>query len=126
MPVRYACGMDDFRSPVSQALRAHALRLPETREGTSCVNRAFKVRKKNFVFIGEKADRVRVMVRLKESAEAAAALGDGRIVVGKTGWATLDFDPADPPDLALMQGWIDESFRTLAPKTVVKRWLGGA
>lgn len=118
--------MDDFRFPISQALRAHALRFPETSEGTSCVNRAFKVRKKNFVFIGEKADNVRVMVRLKDSAEAAAGLGDPRVVVGKTGWATLNFAPDDAPDLALMQAWIDESFRALAPKTVLKAWDAGA
>mgnify|MGYP006424084407 FL=1 len=115
--------MDDFRFSVSQALRAHALGFPEVSEGTSCVNRAFKVRKKNFVFIGEKEASVRVMVRLSESAAAAAQMGDARIGIGRTGWATLNFPPDDPPDLAMMRTWIDESFRTLAPKTVLKAWL---
>ena len=114
--------MESFRYEVSRRLREHALGFPETSEGTSCVNRAFKVRKKNFAFLGEKEDRVRVMVKLTDSREAVAALGDPRISVGKTGWATLQFAPDDPPGLDQLRAWVEESFRALAPKTVVARW----
>ncbi|MCO4774024.1 MAG: hypothetical protein KDA24_28585 [Deltaproteobacteria bacterium] len=41
--------MDTFDQAISEHLRAAALALPETSGGTSCVNRAFKVRKKNFM-----------------------------------------------------------------------------
>ncbi|MFQ5524720.1 MAG: MmcQ/YjbR family DNA-binding protein [Thermoanaerobaculia bacterium] len=116
---------ETFAHAISQRLRAKALSFPETSEGTSCVNRAFKVRKKNFVFVGEKDDNVRVMVKLSESLDAARALGDPRIGLGSIGWVTLNFAPDDAPDPEMLEGWIEESFRTLAPKTVVRKWEAG-
>ncbi len=116
--------MDEFATPVCRALRAHALGFPEVSEGTSCVNRAFKVRKKNFLFVGEKDGAVKVMVKLTDSLDAAAALGDPRVDVGKIGWVTLRFAPDDPLPLDLLRGWVTESWRTMAPKTVVRAWVG--
>jgi hypothetical protein len=113
--------MDSFTQPISEHLRAAALALPETSEGTSCVNRAFKVRKKNFFFLGEKPDSVRLMVKLSTSLQEAAALNDKRVSVGKMGWVTIVFANDDALDQVLLAGWVVESFRTLAPKTVVKK-----
>ena len=113
--------MESFEQPICNQLRERALALPETSEGTSCVNRAFKVRKKNFCFLGEKPDSVRLMVKLNASLDEAAALNDPRISVGKMGWVTILFANDDVPDQALLASWIVESFRTLAPKTVVKK-----
>lgn len=113
--------MEQFAQPISEQLRAQALALPETSEGTSCVNRAFKVRKKNFLFVGEKENEIRLMFKLKESLDAAAEMHDSRIGVGKTGWVTVRFSPDDVPDTALLTSWVVESFRTLAPKTLVKQ-----
>ncbi len=117
--------MEDFAHSVSGALRQAALSLPETSEGTSCVNRAFKVRKKNFLFVGEKEDQVRVMVRLGPSAEQAAELADPRIEVGNHGWTTIRFAASDAPDTDLLLQWVSESYRLLAPKTLLKQ-LDGA
>ncbi len=111
---------DEFEHPICEQLRQHALTLPETSEGTSCVNRAFKARKKNFVFVGEPKGQIRVMLKLGPSLEQAAALNDPRIGVGKTGWVTILFGPDEPVELAQLQAWIVESYRTLAPKTLVK------
>lgn len=83
--------------------------LPETREGSSCVNRAFKVRKKSFLFVGEKGGQVRVMVELKESLDTARELGDPRVGVGGIGWVTMNFDPEDPPVPEPLEGWVLES-----------------
>jgi hypothetical protein len=115
--------MDSFSQPISEQLRAVALSLPETSEGTSCVNRAFKVRKKNFLFVGEKEKdaEVRVMLKLDASLEDAAALDDPRFTVGKTGWVTLRFGYNDVPDVELLSSWVIESFRTLGPKSVLKQ-----
>ncbi len=115
--------METFRYPLSQELRAAALALPETSEGTSCVNRAFKVRKKNFLFVGEKEAQIKVMLKLSDSMEEAEELAarDPRVSLGKFGWLTLLFAPDDALDSALLRGWVVESFRTLAPKTVVKK-----
>ncbi len=114
--------MEQFDYEITGQLRAQALALPETSEGTSCVNRAFKVRKKNFLFVGEKAGQVRVMLKLDGSLSDAAELQDPRISVGKGGWVTMLFDPDDPLDLELLSTWVVESFCTLGPKTVVKAY----
>ena len=113
--------METFTHPLCQDLRAAAMALPETVEGSSCVNRAFKVRKKNFLFLGEKDGEIRVMVKLTDSLDAAAAMGDPRVEVGKFGWVTLRFPPDDALDRDLLAGWILESFRALAPKTVLRQ-----
>jgi len=113
--------MESFEQPICNQLRERALALPETSEGTSCVNRAFKVRKKNFLFLGEKDDSVRVMVKLADSLEQARAMNDRRVDVGNIGWVTVNFAPDDALDADLLSAWILESFRTLAPKTLVKQ-----
>jgi len=113
---------DAFAHAPSASLRAVALRYPETSEGTSCVNRAFKVRKKNFLFVGEKGANIRVMLKLGPSLDDARARSgdDDRIGVGKTGWVTLNFAAASPLPPDLLEQWVDESFRLLAPKSIVK------
>jgi predicted DNA-binding protein (MmcQ/YjbR family) len=112
---------DRFSNGVTERLRRAALALPETTEGTSCVNRAFKIRgKKTFLYLGEKQGQIYMMLRLSPSLAAAAALDDPRVSVGKLGWLTLRFDPDDPFDSAQLSAWITESFRTLAPKTLVR------
>lgn len=117
--------MDAFEHAISDQLRGVALSLPETSEGTSCVNRAFKVRKKNFLFLGEKDGEVRLMVKLVESLAGAEALADPRIDVGRLGWVTARFEPEDPPDVGMLERWVVESFRALAPKTVVRAFERG-
>ncbi len=113
--------MESFTQPISERLRARALALPETSEGTSCVNRAFKARKKNFLFVGEKPDQVRVMLKLDRSLEQARALADPRVGVGTNGWVTVLFPPGDVPHPDLLTAWVEESYRLLAPKTLVKQ-----
>jgi hypothetical protein len=117
--------MEKFEHSISRALRDFALALPETEEGTSCVNRAFRARKKNFLFVGEKGDHVRVMVRLGPSAEQVAALADPRVDVGKHGWVTINCAAADAPDMELLLQWVTESYRILAPKALVKQLDAG-
>jgi len=116
--------MDAFAHPISETLRAAALALPETSEGTSCVNRAFKVRSKNFLFLGEKPEGVRVMLKLGDglaAAEALAAERPSHVTVGKGGWVTLLFPADDAPDQDLLAGWVVESFRMMAPKTLARQ-----
>jgi hypothetical protein len=116
--------MEPFAHPISEQLRAVALALPETTEGTSCVNRAFKVRKKNFLFIGEKDGSVRLMLKLAGSLDDAEAMADPRVTVGTHGWTTLCFSPAEPLDTALLAAWVRESYSALAPKAVLKQLDG--
>ena len=114
---------EQFRYALSEQIRNHAMSFPETEEGTSCVNRAFKAGGKNFVFLGEKDEECNMRLKLdasipeiKERAKAETRQWD----VGKGGWTMLRFDPDLPPPAADLERWITESFFLLAPKKVSK------
>ena len=114
---------EHFTNPVTSALRDHAMTFPETSEGASCVNRAFKVRKKNFLFLGEKNDgSCKVMLKLGPSLDQAVELagGDPRFEVGSAGWTTVRFGASDLADAEQLKHWVGESYRLLAPKSLVK------
>lgn len=113
--------METFEHPICARLRDAAIALPEVSEGASCVNRAFKARKKNFLFVGEKGDAIKVMVKLGPSLEEATAMADPRIEPGTFGWITCRFGADDPLDADLLERWLVESYRLLAPKTLVKQ-----
>ena len=106
-------------------LVAHALALPEARADVACKGtpieaRTVTVRKKAFVFFGKNDLRL----RLRESVERARALAAGempRLEVGKFGWVKLPYsDPSEIP-VDLLERWIEESYRVLAPKSLVNR-----
>ena len=117
--------MTQTADTLAAALRAAALRYPETTEGVACEGtaiekRTIKVRNKAFLFLG-KGD---VMLKLRDSAEEAAKLATeqpGRFKLGANGWATAKFSPEEPPPVELLTRWIDESYRLLAPKALVAR-----
>lgn len=115
---------EEFESPLAQALQAFASTYPEVSESPSCVNRSFKARKKGFMFLGEKPDGVlRLMVKLDsgiDSAEAVATEHPDEWKVSGPGWITGNFTDDSAPPLETMKEWIDESYRLLAPKTLVK------
>ena len=99
-----------------KALRRAALRHPDVHEGVSCEGtslekRTVKAGSKAFVFLGV-AD---VMVKLRASLPEARRLAKKeptRYRAGAHGWVTarLSPDDADPPPLALLERWIDESY----------------
>ena len=65
----------------------------------------------------------RVMLKLGASLDEARRIAqeDPRISVGKIGWLTLQFAADNPPDGEMLRAWVVESFRTLGPKSLVKR-----
>lgn len=114
----------DLRS-VSRRLRQFALALPEATEDFPWGERVAKVKGKVFVFLG--ADPVPgsgmgFSVKLPVSAEEALDLpfteptGYG---LGKSGWVTARFEPKDEPPVEILEGWILESYRAVAPKKLV-------
>ena len=114
---------EEFRHEISETIRSHALTFPETVEGSSCVNRAFKAGGKNFVFLGEKDDECNIRLKLAASIgelEELAKDDPDRWQVGKGGWAMIRFDPEQPPPVDDLERWITESFFLLAPKRVSK------
>ena len=105
------------------ALRAFALGLPEAWEDHPWEDTVTKVRKKIFVFHG-RAEEPSIAVKLPESAElalqapGAAPTGYG---LGRSGWVSIPLTAPDAPPLGLLEDWVEESYRAVAPKTLVKQ-----
>jgi hypothetical protein len=70
-----------------------------------------------------------VSVKLPRSGDAALTLTDAEPTgygLGKHGWVSCRFPlAAGPAPLSLLEAWIDESYRAIAPKTLVKRLAAG-
>ena len=106
-----------------EKIRAAALRYPETREDHPWGESAFKVNGKIFVIANVTKEGLHVTVKLPHAREFALEMhsftkptGYG---LGKSGWITAEFAPKDKPPLDILEAWIDESFRAVAPKKVV-------
>jgi predicted DNA-binding protein (MmcQ/YjbR family) len=114
-------------SRAEAALREVALAYPEAYEEFPWGERAIKVKAKVFLFIYLAEDFLSVTVKLPVSGQVALALpfaaptGYG---LGKSGWVTARFAPTDDVPLAMLQEWIDESFRAVAPKKLLARLEG--
>jgi predicted DNA-binding protein (MmcQ/YjbR family) len=106
------------------ALRRHALSYPEAVEDFPWGDRTMKVRGKIFVFLGAGTDGgFGITAKLPETHELALTLKHTRPTpygLGKAGWVTAQLAKGEPIDVALCKDWIDESYRAIAPKTLVK------
>ena len=107
------------------ALRDHAMTYPDVTEDHPWGHRAMKVRGKAFVFLGgeKNSEELSMSVKLPSSRDMAADLpfaeptGYG---LGKSGWITARFTRVSDVPLDLLKTWIDESYRAIAPKKLVK------
>jgi predicted DNA-binding protein (MmcQ/YjbR family) len=112
-----------------EALRKFALGYPEATEDFPWGDRVMKVRGKVFVFMGRPTgEGFGLSTKLPGSGGAAlmapfaSPTGYG---LGKSGWVTASFEANETIPVGLMKEWIDESYRAVAPKTLVKM-LDGA
>jgi predicted DNA-binding protein (MmcQ/YjbR family) len=105
------------------ALRTFALKFPGATEEFPWGERVIKVAGKIFVFLGIFEGALRVGVKLPVSAEMALTLpfvtrtGYG---LGRAGWVTARFAADDDVPNDLLRGWIEQSYRAVAPKKLVK------
>jgi predicted DNA-binding protein (MmcQ/YjbR family) len=114
--------------PLSDARRAvvdHALSLPGAWEDHPWGETVAKVGKKVFAFFGcENPDgSLLVCVKLPSSGPAAletAFVEPAGYGLGKSGWVYAKFQSGDRPPTPLLLTWIDESYRAVAPKKLVK------
>ncbi|MBK8230760.1 MAG: MmcQ/YjbR family DNA-binding protein [Candidatus Eisenbacteria bacterium] len=117
----------DTPQSYAEALRKRALAYPEAHEDHPWGEIAIKVRGKVFLFLGSSAEAVSFSLKLPQSAfsallfEFTAPTGYG---LGKSGWVSAKFPMELAPPLELIEEWIDESYRAVAPKALVKL-LGG-
>jgi len=82
-----------------------------------------KVGKKIFVFFGSGEDPT-VGVKLPQSAEQALlseAVTPTGYGLGKWGWVTVRLAAPDAPERGVVEDWIEESYRAVAPKKLVAR-----
>lgn len=107
----------------ADAIRRFGLDLPETVEEFPWGEAALKVRKKVFVFLGRREAELGFSVKLPQSAEDvlcmpfATPTGYG---LGKAGWVSFTFASGEVPPHEELLDWVEESYRAVAPKTVVK------
>ena len=103
-------------------LRDAALAFPEATEDFPWGERAIKVKKKVFLFMRSSADGLSLGVKLSRSNGFALTLPfcePTHYGLGKSGWITAKFAPRDKPPLPLLQEWIAESYRAVAPQRLV-------
>lgn len=111
------------KSRAEAQLRSRALALPETHEDFPWGHRALKVKGKAFVFMGWDGERFSLSCKLPQShvraldLPFAEATGYG---LGKSGWVTASFDAGERIPLDVLAAWVDESYRAIAPKRVLK------
>ena len=110
-------------NPAHAELRSFALSLPETVEHLPWGHPAIKVRKKAFVFMNNDEPKLSLSVKLASSQNMALLFpfatptGYG---LGKSGWVSSSFEPGEDIPVPLLKEWIEESYRSIAPKTLVK------
>ena len=102
-----------------ETLRRHGLALPEAVEEFPWGHSALKVRGKTFVFLNRSEEELSLSVKLPASRDCALIFdwaeptGYG---LGRSGWISARFGPDDEPDLELLERWIVESYKAIAPK----------
>lgn len=103
-------------------LREYALGYPEAYEEFPWGERVIKVNKKIFLFLHGDAETLRVTTKLPLSygvallAPFSKPTGYG---LGKSGWVTASFKEGEYPPYDVLQSWIDESYRAIAPKRLI-------
>ena len=104
-------------------LRKLALAYPEAKEDFPWGHLAIKVKKKMFLILSIHEGVLRATVKLPDSGRQAVQLpfaeptGYG---LGKSGWVTASFKAKDKVPLELLTDWIDESYRAIAPKKLIR------
>jgi predicted DNA-binding protein (MmcQ/YjbR family) len=108
-------------------LRDRALAYPEAAEEFPWGHRVIKVKAKMFLILagaetGGPDGALQVTVKLPDSnsyalmQRYAQPTGYG---LGKSGWVTCTFNTGDEVPLDLLEEWIEESYRAVAPKKLV-------
>ncbi|MFN3592714.1 MAG: MmcQ/YjbR family DNA-binding protein [Thermaurantiacus sp.] len=112
-------------------LRAQALAFPETSEHFPWGERVVKVgagaNPKVFVFLSHWKDGFNVTLKLPQSRDFALMFEPctpSGHNLGKSGWVTTRLFAASDFDTDLLGSWLEESYRAIAPKRLVKAHFG--
>lgn len=109
---------------VHKQLLKHALGFPEAYEDHPWGEVVAKVNKKIFVFFGSPVEgSMGIGVKLPVEGEFARSLPNcepSGYGLGKAGWVNISFAPGDDVPVDMLKEWIDESYRAVAPKKLIK------
>ena len=108
--------------------RKLALSYPEAHEDMPWGHHAIKVKGKSFVFLAADGETFSLSAKLPSSAGVAVKLpfaSPTEYGLGKSGWVTARFPRKARVPMELLQLWIDESYRAIAPKRLVARLPAG-
>ena len=106
-----------------EKLRKVAFTYPETTEDHPWGHVALKVKGKVFVFLGGDGDLVTFSLKLPQSKEFALGFSCAEPTaygMGKHGWVSAHTGGKDGVPFDVLVDWIDESWRAVAPKAVLK------
>jgi len=109
------------------ALRKFALGYPDAREDMPWGHHAIKVRGKTFLFLGADGDSFSLSAKLPSSGGVALNLpfaSPTHYGLGRSGWVTARFPRTGKVPLDLLKLWIDESYRAVAPRRLVRQLDG--
>src|SRR3954470_1154418 len=110
-------------SKLAEKMRKVALTYPETYEESPWGDRVVKVKGKIFFFCGVHEGALSLSVKLPESGRKVLKNSWARPTpygLGKSGWVSASFPAGKGASEELIRPWIDESYRALAPKKLVK------
>jgi predicted DNA-binding protein (MmcQ/YjbR family) len=106
-----------------EKVREFALGMPGAVEEFPWGESVAKVNKKVFVFLGvdDGSYPLGVTVKLKDETTHAHALAcpgaePAGYGLGKSGWVRVPLEEKDAPVAELLCDWVEESYRTIAPK----------
>ncbi|HWL41310.1 MAG TPA: MmcQ/YjbR family DNA-binding protein [Ilumatobacter sp.] len=114
--------------PTARAVKLHAalsefaLSLPEAWADSPWGDSVVKVAKKIFVFLGS-SDEPRITVKLPETRDHALSLPGASLPgygLGTHGWVTVPLAGLSAADGEVLFDFVEESYRTVAPKRLVK------
>jgi predicted DNA-binding protein (MmcQ/YjbR family) len=115
------------QNPLKRAearLRAAALAFPESYEEFPWGHTAVKVQGKVFLFLYREKTFLSLSLKLPVSGKTAVGLpfaSPTPYALGKSSWVTARFNVMDHVPLEMLQEWLDESFRAIAPKRILAR-----
>ena len=103
---------------IAERLRKRALKYPGATEDHPWGETAIKVNGKVFMFLGDDG----ASFKLPQSRDVAHDLPFAEPThygLGKHGWVTAQFDQRSKPSIALLEAWLEESYRAVAPKKMI-------
>lgn len=107
------------------ALEEFALSLPEAWPDSPWGDRVVKVGTKIFLFVSNPgSERAVATFKLPESREHALSFPEAKPTaygLGKHGWVTVSVDRVAPEEREVLFDFVEESYRAVATKTLVKR-----